>query len=219
MTMIIRGSKYFNNSHRPIKVAANWKTYCCMPSPDFETVVAAYYEPLYRFAISLTRSEADACDLAQQAFYMWATKGHQLRDASKVKSWLFTTLHRAFLELRRTQARFPHFELTETDSDLPVTLPEAPRRLDAMRALEALGRVDEVYRAPVALFYLEDCSYQGIADILGVPIGTVKSRMARGLAQLKQLFAEGDPVWNQPEEQPEAPRDRTNSCAVPARPA
>jgi RNA polymerase sigma factor (sigma-70 family) len=169
-----------------------------MPGPDFETVVAGYYEPLYRFAISLTRSEADACDLAQQTFYMWATKGHQLRDRSKVKSWLFTTLYRAFLESRRTFIRFPHSELTETDADLPVILPEAARHLDAMQAVEALGQVDEVYRGPVALYYLEDCSYQEIADILEVPIGTVKSRMARGLAQLKHVFAGSSPARSKP---------------------
>ena len=169
-----------------------------MPGPDFETVVAGHYEPLYRFAISLTRSEADACDLAQQTFYMWATKGHQLRDPSKVKSWLFTTLHRAFLESRRAQIRFPLCELTETDADLPVILPEAARQLDALQAVEALGQVDEVYRAPVALFYLEDCSYQEIAEILEVPIGTVKSRMARGLAQLKHIFAGSNPARNRP---------------------
>ena len=168
-----------------------------MPGPDFETVVAGYYEPLYRFAISLTRSEADACDLAQQTFYMWATKGHQLRDPSKVKSWLFTTLYRAFLESRRTITRFPHSELSETEADLPVILPEAARRLDAMQAVEALSQVDEVYRAPVALFYMEDCSYQDIAGILQVPIGTVKSRLARGLAQLKHIFAGRVPARNQ----------------------
>jgi RNA polymerase sigma-70 factor (ECF subfamily) len=160
-----------------------------MPGPDIETVVAGYYEPLYRFAISLTRTEADACDLAQQTFYMWATKGHQLRDPSKVKSWLFTTLYRIFLESRRTITRFPHSELTETDPDLPVIMPEAARQLDAMQALAALNQVDDLYRAPVSLFYIEDYSYQEIADILDVPIGTVKSRMARGLAQLKIIFA------------------------------
>jgi RNA polymerase sigma-70 factor (ECF subfamily) len=168
-----------------------------MSGPDFEAVVAGYYEPLYRFAISLTRSEADACDLAQQTFYMWATKGHQLRDASKVKSWLFTTLYRAFLESRRHLARFPHSELTEMEADLPVILPEAARQLDAMQALEALGQVEEVYRAPVALFYLEDCSYLEIAAILEVPMGTVKSRMARGLAQLRDIFAGSNPARNQ----------------------
>jgi RNA polymerase sigma-70 factor (ECF subfamily) len=214
--MITNGTKYFNNSRQPTKVATDQKTYCCMPSPDFEKVVAGYYEPLYRFAISLTRSEADACDLAQQTFYMWAAKGHQLRDASKVKSWLFTTLHRAFLVSRRTQTRYPHSELSEAEAHLPVILPEAARRLDAMQAVEALGQVDEVYRAPVALFYLEDCSYLAIADILEVPMGTVKSRMARGLAQLRHIFADSNPVRNQPEDQPEPRRDQTNSCAVSA---
>jgi RNA polymerase sigma-70 factor (ECF subfamily) len=174
-----------------------------MPGPDFETVVAGYYEPLYRFAISLTHAETEACDLVQQTFYMWATKGHQLRDGSKVKSWLFTTLYRAFLESRRHLARFPHCELTEMEADLPVILPESARRLDAMQAVEALGQVDEVYRAPVALFYLEDCSYLEIAAILEVPIGTVKSRMARGLAQLKHIFAGSDAVRNQLEGQHE----------------
>jgi RNA polymerase sigma-70 factor (ECF subfamily) len=160
-----------------------------MPNPDFETVVTAYYQPLFRFAFGLTRSEADACDLTQQTFYVWATKGHQLRDTSKVKSWLYTTLYRAFLESRRSQTRFPFSELTEAEADLPVILPDAGRRLDAMRAVEALGQVDEAYRAPIALFYLEDCSYQGIAEILEIPIGTVKSRIARGMAQLKQIYS------------------------------
>ncbi|HUD47533.1 MAG TPA: RNA polymerase sigma factor [Candidatus Baltobacteraceae bacterium] len=169
-----------------------------MPGPDFETVVADYHEPLYRFAISLTRSEADACDLVQQTFYMWATKGHQLRDAAKVKSWLFTTQYRAFLESRRTVTRFPHSELIETDPELPVILPEAARQLDAMQAVEALAQIDAVYRAPVALFYLEDYSYQEIADVLAVPIGTVKSRLARGLAQLKHIFAGSNPSRSQP---------------------
>ena len=67
-----------------------------MTGVSFESVVQQYYEPLYKFAFSLTRAEADACDLTQQTFYVWATKGHQLRDESKTKTWLFTTLHRNF---------------------------------------------------------------------------------------------------------------------------
>ncbi|HEX3626951.1 MAG TPA: RNA polymerase sigma factor, partial [Verrucomicrobiae bacterium] len=68
---------------------------------DFDTLVAQFYGPLYQFAYGLTRAEADASDLTQQTFYIWATKGHQLRDGSKVKTWLFTTLHREFLNMRR----------------------------------------------------------------------------------------------------------------------
>jgi len=58
--------------------------------------------------------------------------------------------------------------------------------------LHALAQVDEIYQAPVALFYLEDCSYKEIADILNVPIGTVKSRMARGIAQLQTILTRGE---------------------------
>src|SRR5262245_34364593 len=56
-----------------------------MNSADlFEAIVNEHYAPLFRFAMSLTRSESDACDLTQQTFYVWAKKGHQLRDISKV---------------------------------------------------------------------------------------------------------------------------------------
>jgi RNA polymerase sigma-70 factor (ECF subfamily) len=154
--------------------------------------VARFYQPLYQFAFSLTRAEADACDLTQQTFYVWATKGHQLRDASKVKTWLFTTLHRAFLESRRRQTRFPHYELSEVLLELPTLPPDAINKLDAAQVLEALGKVDAAYQAPVALFYLEDCSYKEIAEILDVPIGTVKSRMSRGIAQLHNLLINGN---------------------------
>ncbi len=156
---------------------------------DFESLVARFYAPLYQFAFSLTRVEADACDLTQQTFTIWATKGHQLRDASKVKTWLFTTLHREFLESRRRQTRFPHFDLDTVEPELPAVSPSAVSQLDATQVLATLARVDDVYQAPVALFYLQDCSYNEIAEILKVPLGTVKSRLARGISQLQQLLA------------------------------
>ena len=62
--------------------------------------------PLYRFALSLSRQESDAADLTQQTFLLWASKGHQLRDPSKVKTWLFTSLYREFLGRKRQQDRF-----------------------------------------------------------------------------------------------------------------
>lgn len=163
---------------------------------DFEGLVARYYEPLYQFAFSLTRSEADACDLTQQTFYVWATKGHQLRDPDKVKTWLFTTLHRQFLESRRRQGRFPHQDLEAAEFELPVIQPNAISRLDTAKVLAALARVDETFQSPVALFYLQDCSYKEIAGILGLPLGTVKSRISRGIGQLQKLLARDLPQTN-----------------------
>jgi RNA polymerase sigma-70 factor, ECF subfamily len=159
-----------------------------MTGASFESVVRQYYEPLYRFAFSLAQTEADACDLTQQTFYVWATKGHQLRDPNSTKTWLFTTLHRVFLQSRRRATRFPHEPLDELDDQLPCADPVMANDLDWAQVLEALGRVEEHYQAAVALFYLEDCSYREIAEILEVPIGTVKSRLARGLGQLKKIL-------------------------------
>ena len=165
---------------------------------DFEGLVARYYGPLYQFAFSLTRSEADACDLTQQTFYVWANKGHQLRDSEKVKTWLFTTLHRQFLESRRRQIRFPHQELEAAETELPVLLPSAISQLDTALVLTMLGRVDEVFQAPVSLFYLQDHSYKEIAEILELPLGTVKSRISRGIGQLQKLLAKDLPPQNNP---------------------
>ncbi len=155
---------------------------------DFELHVSRYYSTLYQFAFSLTRNENDACDLTQQTFYTWARKGHQLRDASKVKTWLFTTLYHEFLEKRRRQVRFPHHELSEVNQDLPNIAPASVNELDSATVLQSLARLDETFQAPVALFYLEEHSYKEIAGILGIPLGTVKSRISRGIAQLHQIL-------------------------------
>ena len=159
---------------------------------QFEAIVCEHYEPLFRFAMSLAREESDARDLTQHTFYTWATKGHQLRDQSKVKTWLFTTLHRTFLQGRRRQMRFPHEGLEEVSQELPAPSAEPADQVDSSQVLSALSKVDEIYQAAVALFYLQQCSYKEIAAILEVPMGTVKSRIARGITQLKQIMLSGD---------------------------
>lgn len=161
---------------------------------SFDNLVEQYYTPLYRFALSLARSEAEACDLTQQTFYLWATKGHQLRDLSKVKSWLFTTLYREFSGAKRHSNRFPHQEISEAESELPSLKPAVVEAMDANLVMEALLRVDDLYRAVISLFYIEQHSYREIAEVLQIPIGTVMSRLARGKEQLRELLAAQDEV-------------------------
>jgi RNA polymerase sigma-70 factor, ECF subfamily len=182
---------------------------------QFETIVGDHYEPLFRFAMSLTRVESDAWDLTQQTFYVWATKGHQLRDISKVKTWLFTTLHRAFLAAQRRQIRFPHDDLEEVSERLPAFSAELADHVDSSQVLSALARVDKVYQAAVALFYLDDCSYKEIAEILAVPVGTVKSRIARGIMQLRGIlgFVEPEPVSASVSEWADAEASRCGSAS------
>ena len=154
---------------------------------DFEALVSQHYGALYRFAMSLARTESDAGDLVQTTFLTFASKGSQLRDPAKAKSWLFTTLHREHLQRQRRITRFPEVEVSDAEAELPVVEPELVERLDASAVMDLLARVEEPFKAAVALFYLEDYSHAEIAEVLGVPLGTVKSRIARGLNQLKQL--------------------------------
>jgi RNA polymerase sigma-70 factor, ECF subfamily len=156
---------------------------------DFESLVEQFYAPLYRFALSLTHDQSDACDLTQQTFFIWATKGQQLKDSSKVKSWLFTTMHRQFLQLHRRQERFRECELSEVESELPQLDPVMMTFVDGQAVVSALSDVDAVYRSAVSLFYLEDFSYNEIGELLDIPLGTVKSRIARGIAQLQAALA------------------------------
>jgi RNA polymerase sigma-70 factor (ECF subfamily) len=168
-----------------------------MREPDFQQLVDRQYAPLFRFALSLSKSEVDAADLTQQTFFLWAAKGHQLHDASKAKSWLFTTLYREFLGQRRQDVRFPHVELDAAHEDDVAILPNMDA-LDSATVLQALREVEEPFRVPLTLFYLEQFSYQEIADMLEIPIGTVMSRLSRGKAQLRQrLLSKEEALGNQ----------------------
>ena len=156
----------------------------------FTQLVDAHYAALYRFALSLAKNQADAGDLVQQTFFIWATKGHALRDAGKAKSWLFTTLYREFLRGRRRDARMTSVEdLPPGETDLPAEETDRVRRMDAALVIEALQEVDEAFRAPLTLFYLEELSYVEIAGSLDIPVGTVMSRLSRGKAQLRAALA------------------------------
>lgn len=161
-----------------------------MSNESFTQLVDTHYTSLYRFALSLARREADACDLVQQTFYIWATKGDALREMSKAKSWLFTTLYREFLRGRRRDSRATSIEdLPPGEQDIAAEDVDRVAKMDAAGVVAALQSVDEVFRAPLTLFYLEDLSYLEIAETLEVPIGTVMSRLSRGKAQLRAALA------------------------------
>lgn len=157
-----------------------------MNEADYEAAVGAYYEALYAFGYSLAGNADDAGELTQETYCRLLTKGGQLRDPAKVKSWLFTTLYRVFLGWKQRRAHLPHFELSRVEGELPVITPAHVDVLenDAIRA--ALLELEEHYRAPLMLFYLNDHSYEEIASLLDVPIGTVMSRLSRAKALLRE---------------------------------
>jgi len=162
-----------------------------MHQEGFADLVEAYYAALYRFALSLARNPADASDLTQQTFFVWATKGSSLRDTAKAKTWLFTTLYREFLRIRRRNGRITAIEdLPPAEKDPPDLDIDIVGRMDSKLVMEALQEVEEVFREPLMLFYLQDLSYNEIAEILSVPIGTVMSRLSRGKVHLRSRLAD-----------------------------
>ncbi len=157
--------------------------------PSFEQIVDAHYQGLFRFAVSMCRSDATAQDLVQQTFLQWARKGHTLRDSSKVKTWLFTTIYREWLGMARKEKKHPEVEFEpdlhgstqdEDESENP--------RVDSTTLQKALDELDPNYRAPLVLFYLKELSYRDIAETLGIPIGTVMSRLSRAKDHLRSIL-------------------------------
>jgi RNA polymerase sigma factor (sigma-70 family) len=168
-----------------------WSDDTSLPSmeapPDFRELVDRHYEALYRFALSLARSQAAAEDLTQQTFLQWARKGSGLRDASKAKAWLFTTLYREHLN---QAGRARRFEVVEFDPEVHDNgrEPEEPIAMDAATLQHALDRLEPAFREPLVLFYLKEFPYKDIAEILKIPIGTVMSRLSRGKDMLRSLL-------------------------------
>jgi len=146
-----------------------------------------HHEDLYRFALSLARNPDDARDLTQESYHRLLTRGHGLRDRTKVKSWLFTTLYRLFLGRKRHETRFPHTELSNAEAELPSITPEQVEKVDGSTVMDALMDLDEHHRTPLTLFYLQSLSYREIAEMMDVPIGTVMSRLSRAKALLRSL--------------------------------
>lgn len=146
----------------------------------YEWAVEQHYSALYRFAFGLTASESDAADLTQETYHVFLAKGDAIRDAHKVKSWLFTTLYRLFLGRRRHSARFPETSVELAVSELPPIVPRQAEALEGSLVVSALHQLEEIHRAPLMLFYLQELSYKEIAEVLGLPMGTIMSRISRG---------------------------------------
>lgn len=168
------------------------------------TVAHQWYDPLYRFAYSLTRNPDDALDLTQNAFHKLATKGQDLREKTKVKSWLFSVVHREFIDQYRRRQRYPSTSLDFIPEPTSLSTGTPGRELDRQRAVHYLTEMEEKFRAPLTLFYLEHFSYREIADVLEIPIGTVMSRLRRAKNHLRERL--------------EQPDQDTDQNAIPFRP-
>lgn len=152
-----------------------------------EAVMMAHYRQLYRYAIGLSGNEADAADLTQQAAVKFALKWQEIREDGAIKSWLYTTLYREFLLLRKRERKTVEFDESLMPLPFDVTTPQE-LRVDGRTAVELLKNMGEPHCSVLSLFYIEDMSYREIAEVLGVPAGTVMSRLSRAKDALRLLL-------------------------------
>ncbi len=155
-------------------------------SDEFASFVEDHYRGAYLFAMSLCGRHEEACDLTQQAFYIAQTKGGQVRDVSKRKQWLHTVLRREFLSTRRRAAAHPHEPVDSLPNDIPAISVDYVAAMDSKGILVVLEGLEEIFRTPLTLFYLQQFSYKEIAEVLETPVGTVMSRLFRGKALLRE---------------------------------
>jgi RNA polymerase sigma-70 factor, ECF subfamily len=156
----------------------------------FEHEAIPWIDDVYRFALSLTRDESDADDVVQDTFLRAYRSWHTYLPGSDCRRWLFTICRNVFLRSRE-RAR-PMVELDATDVDVAATnsmyaasgkegLDDSSARLDLAPAIDgALAKIPEPFRSTLIIVDVEDQSYEAAAEALGVPIGTVRSRLFRG---------------------------------------
>jgi RNA polymerase sigma-70 factor (ECF subfamily) len=158
-----------------------------MRLPTTHELIDEHSALLYRYAYRLTGDAADAEDLVQQTFLLAHQRGHQLREAAAARGWLISIVRNVFLKSIRHRNRGRSLE----EIDEPQVMDEAldvPIHLELLQ--EALLELAEEFRSPLVLYYFEEFSYQDIAQQMGVPIGTVMSRLSRGKAYLKRRLTE-----------------------------
>jgi RNA polymerase sigma-70 factor (ECF subfamily) len=159
-----------------------------MPMNAFRESVEAMIPALRRYARALTHDADIADDLVQDTLVR-ALRSERLFLGGDIRSWLYTILTNLNRNRRRSLARKPQFmPLLDTAAEASGT--EAESR-DIARALETL--VDD-QRAVLLLVTLEGLSYRDVANIQGVPIGTVMSRLARARAQIRSVLEGARPT-------------------------
>jgi len=155
---------------------------------DFCGLLEAQIPPLRRYARALLRDTSRADDLIQDTLMRALAKQHLWQEGTNLRAWLFTLMHNLHVNVVRQSVR----EGTMVDvDDMSATLvatsdPSASRQLRELE--DAIARLPMEQREVVLLIGLEGIRYDEAAEILHVPIGTVRSRLSRARETLRKLF-------------------------------
>jgi RNA polymerase sigma-70 factor (ECF subfamily) len=161
------------------------------PHEDFVTALVAQLPGLRRYAVALVGNAALADDLVQDSIERALTQSAQLRDMQRLPIWLRRILHNLYIdEIRRNKWKGKQQNIADLADHIELSTPA----LDGMGPrdfLRAIGALSVEHRQILLLVGLDDLDYREIADVLGIPIGTVMSRLERARERLRNLMQNG----------------------------
>lgn len=160
---------------------------------EFTTLAASYLAELYNAARRMTGDGQEAEDLVQETYARALRTWRQLNDPARCRAWLYRIMRNLFVDLYRRKRARPELATAESDSAIEENSlsewmanpePEAFRRLSAAEVRQALTVLPEELRTALLLCDVEGFTYAEIAEIMECPVGTVRSRIARGRQKL-----------------------------------
>jgi RNA polymerase sigma-70 factor, ECF subfamily len=155
---------------------------------DLSRKIEAEIPRLRRYARALTRDAVAADDLVQDCLVRGLAKQHLWKEGTDLRAWLFTILHNQYVnQVRRAVREGAAVAVTETTPSL-TRGPDQGMRLELRDLDRGLARLPDEQRQVILLVGLEGMRYETVAEIIGVPVGTVRSRLSRGREALRRLM-------------------------------
>jgi len=169
--------------------------------PDvFDALIEQYEYRLYRYLFYLTGSAEAARDMFQETWLRVLARGHQYDGVSRFDSWLFSIARHLVIDASRRKSMDSLDELLDPAGAGSVQEPRTPEAASPLAAYACrelqdrlgtlLARLPAIYREVLLLRFQEDLKLEEIADVIRVPLATVKSRLYRGLSAARKLLEE-----------------------------
>jgi RNA polymerase sigma-70 factor, ECF subfamily len=173
------------------------------PPASFEALFAAVAKSAFGVAMRLCRNQADAEDLVQEAALLSFRNFASFETGTNFRAWFLKILTNCYYSrIRREKSRPVTSDLDDTpdlyiyarsgQAGFPTQGPDpAAQLLDKLgteRIADAMGRLPEEYRVVSTLYFMDDLTYEEIAQVLGCPVGTVRSRLHRGRKMLQKVL-------------------------------
>jgi RNA polymerase sigma-70 factor, ECF subfamily len=155
---------------------------------DIANLIEAEIPRLRRYARALTRNEVAADDLVQDCLVRAVAKQHLWQEGTDLRAWLFTILHNQHVNhVRRSVREGVAVAVSETEPSL-TRAADHEKRLELRDLDRALAQLPDEQRTIILMVGLEGMRYEAVAEIIGVPVGTVRSRLSRGREALRRLM-------------------------------